>query len=296
MTRTRLPPLSSLRAFEAAARRTSFKAAAEELLVTPTAISHQIRQLEAYLGFRVLNRTPRAVTLTLPGMALYEATAAGFGEIERVVAQLRVDTGPTAVTLSSTTAFLSHWLVPRIEALRKTIPTIDLRLHSSNVVEDLRPGGIETAIRYGNGPFPGVTSVVLCTDQLTPVCSPNLGVSNLDDLRDATLIHIDGRNRPSPTPEWSSWCALAGFTGLDTDAGPRFPDSMLAVQAAIAGQGVTIVSRVLAVDALAAGLLQAPFAQSLTGDAYHFVCAAGLAHRADITALRTWFQASFATL
>jgi LysR family glycine cleavage system transcriptional activator len=293
MTRLRLPPLSSLRAFEATARRASFKAAAEELLATPTAISHQIRQLEAYLGFRVLNRSPRAVTLTIQGQALYEATAAGFGEIQRVVSRLRAETGPTVVTLSSTTAFLSHWLVPRMEALRHAIPTIDLRLHTSDVVEDLRPGGIETAIRYGAGPFAGVVSVVLCADELTPVCSPALGLSNLEDLRDATLIHIDGRSRPSPTPEWSRWCAQAGITGLDTRTGPRFPDSMLAVQAAIAGQGVVIASRVLVADALAAGLLQAPFAQSLAGDAYHFACAEGLEHRADIAALRTWFQASF---
>ncbi|WP_421358469.1 LysR substrate-binding domain-containing protein [Agrobacterium rosae] len=294
--RMRLPPLSSLRALEAAARRASFKAAAEELLVTPTAIRHQIRQLEAYLGFRVLNRSPRAVTLTIPGQALYEATAVGFGEIERVVARLQVDTGPTVVTLSSTTAFLSHWLVPRMEALRHAVPNIDLRLHTSNVVEDLRPGGIETAIRYGDGPFPGVVSVVLCTDQLTPVCSPSLGLSNLRDLRSTTLIHIDGRSRPTPTPDWSRWCAQAGITDLETHAGLRFPDSMLAVQAAIAGQGVVIVSRVLVDDALARGLLQAPFTQSLSGDAYHFVCAAEMGHRADIAALRTWFQASFSAL
>lgn len=110
------------------------------------------------------------------------------------------------------------------------------------------------------------------------------------------MIHIDGRSRPSPTPEWSRWCAQANITGLDTHTGPRFPDSMLAVQAAIAGQGVAIVSRVLAADALAAGLVQAPFEQPLAGDAYHFVCAAALEHRADIAALRAWFQASFSAL
>ncbi|MDQ0348641.1 LysR family transcriptional regulator [Ancylobacter vacuolatus] len=139
MLRQRLPPLSSRRAFEAAARRASFKAAAEELLVTPTAISHQIRQLEAYLGFRVLDRTPRAVTLTSPGKALYEATASGFGEIERIVERLLADTGLTTITLSSTTAFLSHWLVPRMDALREAVPTVDLRLQTSNAVEELQP-------------------------------------------------------------------------------------------------------------------------------------------------------------
>lgn len=290
MTRIRLPPLSALRAFEAAARNASFRAAAEELLVTPTAISHQIRQLEAHLGFRVLDRSPRAVTLTAPGMALYEATAAGFGGIEKVVRQLSADTGPAAVTLSSTSAFLSCWLVPRMEALRQAVPAVDVRLHTSNRPEELRPGGIDIAIRYGQGPFPGVASTVLCADQLTPVCSPALSLSSLDDLRRATLIHVDGRRRPTSEPDWPRWCAEAGAALADPDSGPRFPDSMLAVQAAIAGQGVVIASRILVADALAAGLLEAPFAQALAGDAYHFACAPELEQRADIAALRSWFQ------
>ncbi|MUO81273.1 LysR family transcriptional regulator [Agrobacterium vitis] len=292
MSRSRLPPLSSLRAFEAAARRASFKAAAEELSVTPTAISHQIKQLEAHMGLRVLDRSPRAVTLTPQGKTLYEATASGFGEIERAVTRLLADTTPTTVTLSSTTAFLSHWLVPRMDTLRLAVPMIDLRLHTSNSVEDLRAGGVETAIRYGRGPFPGVISTRLCDDVMTPVCSARLGLSHPDDLRRAILIHIDGRNRPSPEPDWLRWCAQAGVADVDTSVGPRFPDSMLAVQAAIAGQGVVIASRVLVADALAAGLLIAPFSGELAGDAYHFACAIGLETRADIVALREWFQAS----
>ncbi|MFQ6162327.1 LysR substrate-binding domain-containing protein [Sinorhizobium meliloti] len=293
MQRLRLPPLSALRAFEAAARRASFKAAAEELLVTPTAISHQVKQLEAYMGLRVLDRTPRAVTLTPPGKALYEATASGFGEIERAVARLLAESAPTTVTLTSTTAFLSHWLVPRMDALRQALPTIDLRLHTSNTIEDLLAGGIETAIRYGHGPFAGAASTQLCSDVMTPVCSPGLGLSQLEDLRRVTLIHIDGRSRPTPKPDWNRWCEQTGIADLDTSAGPRFPDSMLAVQAAIAGQGVVIASRVLVADALAAGLLEAPFSQTLAGDAYHFACALGLEQRNDIAALRTWFQNCF---
>jgi LysR family glycine cleavage system transcriptional activator len=295
MNRPRLPPLSALRAFEAAARRASFKAAAEELLVTPTAISHQIKQLEAHLCLRVLDRSPRAVTLTTEGKALYEAVASGFGEIERAVARLRAEAAPATITLSSTTAFLSHWLVPRMEMLRKAIPAIDLRLHTSDVVETLRPGGIEAAIRYGAGPFPGVVSTPLCADTLTPVCSPRLGISHPDDLRHATLIHIDGRSRPALNPDWSLWCEHAGVTGVDSNAGIRFPGSMLAVQAAIAGQGVAIVSRVLVADALAAGLLEAPFTATLPGDAYHFACAIGLEQHIGISALREWFQQALRT-
>jgi LysR family glycine cleavage system transcriptional activator len=291
---TRLPPLSSLRAFEAAARRASFKAAAEELLVTPTAISHHIRQLEAHLGFRVLDRSPRSVVLTAPGRILHQATASGFGEIERAIARLRADAASAVVTLSSTTAFLSQWLVPRMDALRQAVPAIDLRLHTSNAVEKLRAGEIDAAIRYGTGPFPGIFSEVLCVDRMTPVCSPSLGLTRVEDLRRATLVHVDGRARPALNPDWTRWCAQAGIANLDTDTGPRFPDSMLAVQAAIAGQGVVIASRVLVADALAANLLEAPFSQTLAGDAYHFACASGLEQRADMAALRAWFRASLA--
>lgn len=294
MGRSALPPLSALRAFEAAARRASFKAAAEELAVTPTAISHQIRQLEAYLGLRVLDRTPRAVTLTAQGKALYDAAASGFGAIEKAVAQLRADTTPAIISLSSTAAFLGHWLVPRLNALRQAMPGIDLRLHASDSLVELRPGGIEAAIRYGRGAFPNALSVQLCADALTPVCSPRLGIAQPDDLRRATLIHIDGRSRPTPAPDWSRWCAHAGLAGIDTEAGLRFPDSMLAAQAALAGQGIAIISRVLVADALATGLLEAPFPQVLAGDAYHFACAIGLETRADIAALRAWFQDALA--
>ena len=279
----------ALRAFDAVARRCSFKAAAEELFVTPTAISHQIRQLEAHLGVRVLDRTPRAVTLTVEGKILYEATATGFAEIARAVARIRDGLGQTTLTLSSTTAFLSHWMVPRLNDVRQLLPEVDLRLHSSDTIVELRPGGIETAIRYGRGPFAGAATVPLCDDAFAPVCSPRLGIAELTDLRRATLIHIDGRRAPAPPPDWPRWCEQAGLSGVDTRSGVRFPDSTLAVPAAIAGHGIAIVSLVLVADALAAGLLVAPFAQALRGETYHFACATDVAMRPHIVTLRNWF-------
>ena len=287
-----LPPLTALRAFEACARRASFKAAAAELFVTPTAISHQIRQLEAWLGVRVLDRTPRAVTLTTDGQGLYDATAAAFAGIADATARLRARQG--TLTLSSTTAFLSHWLVPRLAELRRRFPDLDLRLQAADAAVELRAGGVELAIRYGPGLFPGVEAIALATDVFAPVCSPALGIGAPDDLRRAALIHVDGRVRPQPPPDWPRWCAAAGIDGLDTRSGLRFTDSMLAVQAAIAGQGVVIVSRLLAADALAAGLLVQPFAQVLPGDTYHFACAPGLAARPDVVALRDWFRHALA--
>jgi LysR family glycine cleavage system transcriptional activator len=292
MVRSNLPPLLALRAFEAVARRASFKQAADELAVTPTAISHQIRQLETYLGRRVFDRTPRSVTLTAEGVALYEVTRSGFAAIAEVVARVREADGTTQITLSSTAAFLGHWLPSRLEALRRHLPAIDLRLHVSDAVVDLRPGGIEAAIRYGKGPI--ASSAVLCNDAFAPVCSPMLKIKTLTDLRRATLIHIDGRRRPQPLPDWRRWCDKAKAGQIDTTKGQHFPDSLLAVQAAMAGQGVAIVSLVLVSDALRAGLLVAPFRVFLPGDAYHFVCAEGLENRADISSLRAWFARELA--
>ena len=282
-----LPPLAALRAFEAVARRSSFKRAAEELAVTPTAVSHHIRRLETYLGRRVLDRTPRAVALTSEGAALYEVTRSGFMAITRVVAQLREGGGATRITLSSTAAFLGHWLVPRLDALRRKLPSIDLRLHPSDALVDLRPGGIEAAIRYGKGPF--TNAVALRDDVFAPVCSPALRIATPEDLRRTTLLHVDARRRPQPIPDWRRWCDKAGIEDVDMASGQHFPDSHLAIQAAIAGQGIVLVSLVLVGDALTRNLLEAPFSVALPGETYHFVCAEELEGRPDIVKLRNWF-------
>ena len=168
-----LPPLGALRAFEAAARLASFKAAAAELFVTPTAISHQIRQLEEQLGVAVLLRSSRAVSLTAEGKILFGAVASGFADIRRAVAQLRAETAPAILTLSATTGFLSQWLVPRLPRIQKLLPDLDLRLHASDAPVELRPGTIDIAIRYGKGPFAGTEAVALKTDAFAPV--PNAG-------------------------------------------------------------------------------------------------------------------------
>lgn len=284
-----LPPLNALRAFEVTARRASFKAAAAELFVTPTAISHQIRLLEEYLALRLLHRTSRAVTLTPEGKSLFEATASGLAEISRAVSHLRQGRVQAPLTLSATTAFLSHWLVPRLDDLRRALPDLDLRLHAAESIVELRSGSVDLAIRYGSGPFAGVEATPLRRDAFAPICSPRLGISTVADLRGAKLIHVDGRRTPQPPPDWPRWCARAGISGVRTSAGLRFNDSMHAVQAAVAGQGVAIVSLVLAADALTSGLLVRPFRQLLRGETYHFVNAPELSGRADVSVLRDWF-------
>lgn len=284
-----LPPLGALRAFEAVARLSSFKRAAAELLVTPTAISHQVRQLEAHLGARLLDRSPRQVRLTPEGQILHDAATSGFTEIALAVGHVRRRGAPPILTLSATPAFLSQWLVPRLADLRHRFPKLELRLQASDQVADLRPGGVDLAIRYGKGPFLGAVTNALCQDRFAPVCSPRLGLTKPEDLASARLIHIDGLVTPKPAPDWRRWGEKANLRGLDLDGGIRFTDSLHAVQAAIAGQGVAIVSLVIAADALAQGLLIAPFKETLAGETYHFACAPALAERADVAALRDWF-------
>jgi LysR family glycine cleavage system transcriptional activator len=287
MPRSNLPPLLALRAFEAVARRLSFKLAAEDLSVTPTAISHQIRQLETYLGKRVLERTPRSVKLTSDGEALYEVTRTGFEAIAASVARLRESSSASRITLTATTAFFAHWLPSRLATLHRDLPTLDLRLHTSDAIVDLKRGSVDAAIRYGKGPFEN--AIPLCRDSFVPVCSPALKIRTLTDLRRAALIHIDGRRRPQPVPDWRRWCAKAKAQQIDVTRGTHFPDSLLATQAAIAGQGVAIVSRVLVSSALAAGILAAPFELTLPGDTYHFAHADGLEADPDLVNLRSWF-------
>lgn len=287
-----LPPLPALRAFEAVARRASFKQAADELCVTPTAISHQIRQLETYLGRRLFNRTPRSVTLTSEGVAFYQATRAGFSIIADATMRIRGKRDQGTITLSSTSAFLGHWLTSRLGTLHRELPSIELRFHSSDAIVDLEPGVIDAAVRYGKGPF--ANAIPLCEDEFAPVCSPALGIATLADLRSARLLHVDGLRQPQPPPDWRRWCRMAGVRDMDTASGQHFPDSLLAVQAAIAGQGVAIISLVLASDAIASGLLVVPFSTTLPGERYHFACAEGTYDRPDIAALRNWLTSSLA--
>ncbi|WP_261300287.1 LysR substrate-binding domain-containing protein [Sphingomonas alpina] len=279
-----------MRTFESVARHASFKRAAFELSVTPTAVSHQIRQLEDNLGTRLLDRNPRQVLLTPVGADLYEAAAAALKTIGDATRRVRHGAGPAKVTLSANTAFMSQWLVPRLTELQAMLPSVDLRLHASDELVDLRHGEVDIAIRYGPGGYPNANSVKLIDDVFAPVCSPSLGLTDRSALHRAVLLHIDGRRAPRATPDWPRWCATAQVDGLDVATGPRFTDGGHAIQAAIAGHGIVIVSLILVADALAAGLLVQPFAVVLPGDSYHFVRPLDAPDSPAIAALRSWMM------
>jgi LysR family glycine cleavage system transcriptional activator len=296
MTQTRrLPPLGALRAFEAAARHLSFKAAANELAVTPTAISHQLRVLEDSIGQRLFERKIRKVTLTPAGDVLYPVLRDGLGSFAQAIARLRAGPQRRRLTLSATPAFVAKWLVPRLGDWQARHPGIDLHLHASEAPVDL--AGIETggsadaAIRYGGGNWPELHSEKLLPSLFAPVASPRLKLRKPADLQTHTLLHFDWRHRRRDTPTWKRWAAEAGIA-LDVSGGLRFSDESHAIQAAIAGQGVALLGLPLVAAELASGALVRPFGPILQGDSYHLVTAPDRAQQPEIVALQNWLRAA----
>lgn len=282
-----LPPLASLRAFEAAARHLRFRSAAEELGVTPTAISHQIHLLEASLGLPLFRRGVRQVSLTSAGEALYPVLRDGFDAFAQAIAAIKKP-ARRAISLSATTAFTARWLVPRVDSFRQQFPQLDLRLHASEQLVDLIGGEADAAIRYGAGPFPGLVAEPLICEYFTPLCSPSLAISTLNDLRDAPLLHSEWYRRSADMPSWPRWSARAGLEGVDWSRGITFTDERHVIQAAIAGKGVALLSPLLVADELATGALVQPFDIILEGHHYHFVHAPNPRYPADLAALRSW--------
>ncbi|WP_283603318.1 LysR substrate-binding domain-containing protein [Serratia proteamaculans] len=287
----KLPPLGALRAFDAVARLQSFKLAAEEIGVSPTAVSHQIRLLESLLEVSVFERTPRKVELTADGKVLQQASAQAFALLQAATEKIGERQRPRVLTLTATTAMIAHWLVPRLPALMRQFPNIDLRLHADDGIVDLRSRQIDVALRYGAEPGAQLTPRLLYQDSFVLVASPQLTLKTPEDLLQATLIHTDGRRVPQPAPDWYRWRREFGPATLQIDAGPRFTDEAHVIQAAIAGQGVAIISQLMAQHALNTGLLVAPFNMALPGAAHYFVSNPDGQHPQTVAQLADWVAA-----
>lgn len=283
----RLPPLSALRAFEAAARHSSFKQAAHELAVTPTAISHQVRALEEYTGLALFERRTRKVVLTDAGIQLYPVLRDGFDGFAEVLERLTRRRSRAQVTISATLAFTARWLIPRVSSFRALQPDVDLQLQASDDIVDLDTSGVDIAIRYGDGPYPGFDATPLLADSFAPVFNPMLGSAVPDDLLRWPLIEFQWRRRLTNTPTWSRWFAAAGLAEPEEPPLLRLSDESHAIQAAVAGQGVALVSLPLVKSELAAGQLVAPFALTIPGFRHHLLRRNGEMDAA-ITAVTNW--------
>ena len=293
----RLPPLNALRAFEAAARHLSFTKAAAELHVTPAAISHQIRALEDELGTPLFRRLTRAIRLTEAGQAALPALRDAFACIEEAIEAARAPQGGSILTVTTSPSFASKWLVPRLDRFHDAHPEIDLRIHTTEQVVDLARHGIDLALRYGRGDYPGNRVLRLFGEEVFPVCSPALvegdnALRRTEDLARATLIHHEIPWAGEAWPTWRMWLLAAGLGDLDADRGSRFTHGVLAIQAAVAGQGVALGTSVLAATELADGRLVRPFALALPGGfSYWLVVPQRLVDQPRVQAFRAWVLA-----
>jgi LysR family glycine cleavage system transcriptional activator len=283
----RIPSLSALRAFEAAARLRSFKQAADELAVTATAVSHRIRALEDEIGCRLFVRKTRAVELTSEGRSLYSSVREGFDTIATGVEKLRQRARPL-VKLSTTPAFAAKWLVPRLASFQAQHPNIDIHVHASNRPIDLSAGTIDLAIRYGQGRYEGMRSTLLLQDRFAPVASPGLDVASTADLSRRTLIHFDWEQALPVDLTWAAWSRAAQLPEFNTEAGIRFSDESHAIQAAVAGQGVALLSLVLIEQELKLGVLESRLEPVLEGLAYYIVRPERGLHESAAAIVEAW--------
>ncbi|WP_332749043.1 LysR substrate-binding domain-containing protein [Hydrogenophaga sp.] len=254
--RRKLPPLNALRAFEAAARHLSFKEAADELYVTATAVSHQIRHLEGLVGTRLFERRVRSISLTPAGMRLYPVLRDSFDRIAAGVIEL--STANQHLRVNTTPAFASKVIVPALAEFYCSHPDLLLSLDATEKVVDLRRGDADLAIRYGRGDHSPLSSQALAADCYLPVCSPQLTKGRPftpDEVAGSKLLQFAWRNEHLGGPTWGRWMAAAGVDGFEETRCLTLSEESLVIQAAIEGAGVALLSSVLVASDLASGRL-----------------------------------------
>src|SRR6185312_16332826 len=277
----KLPPLIELRAFEAAARHMSFKKAATELCVTPTAISHQIRLLERYCGRALFRRRPRPLSLTEAGADLFPVIRDGLEAFAVAIAAIRSDVDNRPLRVTTTTAFASRWLVPRLPRWRGQGPDAPLDIIGTDNVLDLRAGDADVAVRYARTPPADCIADEFLSDAFWPVCNPGLlaaagPLKEAADLRKQVLVHCYWSPSDAEAPTWQRWLTVArrkwrDVPDLNEMDHLSFREELHAIEAVIAGQGIGIFSDVLVAPELAAGTLIRAFDVCLPGYRFHVV-------------------------
>lgn len=284
----RLPPLTSLEGFEASARLKSFSLASEELHITQSAVSHQIKALEAFFGIPLFNRSGRSVELTVAGMELLETVTEALDQLSRGKRRMDSYFRPGSVVLGCSSAFAGKWLLPRYNSLLGCVEGIQPWLYTEDEIFDLKTQEVDLAIWFGDGNWPGLESTKLFHDRLTPMYAAakfpkKRQLRQVDDLKDHTLLHVEQRD------DWLSWFHSVGQPELDTVKGCNFSSPSLALDCAVDGNGVALGSFVLASDLIAAEHLQLPFEQMLESrEAYYLVHDAEQGLRPHVEQTKEW--------
>ncbi|WFU51619.1 transcriptional regulator GcvA (plasmid) [Sinorhizobium terangae] len=267
-----LPPLNALRAFEAAGRLQSIRRAAEELLVTPGAVSRQVQRLESYLGVRLFRRDPREIVLTAEGERYLAAVSRHLDGIREETQKLTGRKSVEILRVRAYTTFAMKWLIPRLGTFHQSNATTEVRLTTSNEMVDFERESVDGAIRLGDGNWPGVEVDRVMRNELVPLCTPSFasehGINEVADLKQVPLLHSFVR-----PDDWRYWLEAAGGSDIDAYAGDKYASSTLAYQATLEGQGVMIAQKALFADDLRTGRLVQPVDFTLDrGDfTYYFI-------------------------
>jgi len=289
-----LPPLNSLRAFEAVGRHLSFSKAASELNVTPGAISQQVRGLEDFLDIKLFKRRNRSIVLTDSGQVFLPLLSDGFSHIAEAVDSVRRSQGDEPLTISAAPSFTSKWLIPRLCKFQALHPEIDVRIDASSRLVDFVREDIDVGIRFGTGEIEGLDSNYLFSFDLIPVCSPDLkhegkAVQNLSDIRHHTLLHSQDTDFDPSFPDWAMWLATACVDDVDASRGMFFSQGEMVIEAAIEGQGIALGASVMVAGALESGRLVQPFETRLPVRlSFHLITTRQKSRSPKIGAFRQW--------
>ena len=296
----KLPPLGSLRAFEAAARHLSFEKAAAELGVTPTAISHQIRLLEQICGQPLFRRRPRPITLTGAGARLFPAIRDGLDAFAAGVLTVRKEAKRSPLRVTTTNAFAGLWLVRRLPLWREAHPGVALEVIGTDAVLDLHADEADVAIRYAHSAPPDLVAHELFRDRFFPVCSPALlaagkPIKHPIDLAQHTLIHFFWSPADPYAPTWQRWLAMARtfdpeVPEVDEIGQLNFREELHAIEAVIAGQGIAVCSDVLVARELKSGALVKALDLALPGFGFYLVHLPDHPRRSVIEAFAAWMH------
>jgi LysR family transcriptional regulator, glycine cleavage system transcriptional activator len=285
-----LPSLNGLRAFEAAARHLSFTRAADELNVTQTAISHQIRRLEEQLGLKLFVRRNRALALTREAESYLPAVRAAFEDLRRATQRLKRPRRDGLLTVSTLASLAAKWLLPRVVAFQEAHPGLEVRVSASTHLVDFGREEIDMAVRYGRGDWPGLRAQWLMAEDIFPVCSPSLlkgphPLQRPEDLAHHTLLHATLSRE-----DWQLWLTAAGLpTELAQRRGLTFDQSFMCIQAAIEGLGIALGRSAFVEADIAAGRLVVPFDVVLPAEAgFYIVAPEETADDPKIALFREW--------
>ncbi|WP_336740462.1 transcriptional regulator GcvA [Aureimonas altamirensis] len=287
----RLPPLQTLRAFEAAGRRLSMTLAAEELHLTHGAVSRQIRTLEDHLGVQLFRRSTRRIELTDAGASFFSAVTRLLSELAREAEIVRRRNDDTRLVVSSGVSFASKWLTSRLHKLMARYPDFDIHLEVTDAPVDFAAGHVDVALRYGAGQYPAATAERIMNETVSPVCSPDYrermgGLRAPADLAMCRLIHENGMSTT-----WERWFSMMQLP-YPKPRGPGYSHGSMSIEAAIRGEGVALGRSVLVAEDLAAGRLVSlfPHAKLDVEWGYDLAYATGNQDHPKVRAFRSWIK------